>query len=82
MTPHELRDRIGEYEELLDGHKNFSQLREQVLKILVETPNAYCTLDATYGIVLEETFTVPLADIVPVLTRRIAHFEAKIGAIK
>jgi len=82
MTPEELRDRISELRELLDAHENFNGLRSQMLSVLAHSPNSMAIIEAEYGTCGHDTFTIPLSELVPLLTRRIEHFERKIGELK
>lgn len=82
MTPEELRDHINQLRELLDGLENFTRLRSEVIAHIERDPQAFTIVEATLGTHEDITFTVPLSELTPLLTRRIEHFERKIGELK
>lgn len=82
MTPEELKGKIADYARLYDQYKDAAQLRTQILRYLEDLPAAECMLTIEYSTFGSETIKVTLAELVPLLTRRIERFETAIGAIK
>lgn len=82
MTPSDLRDRIRAYGELLDDYDNFTALKRDIIFRLERFPADMSIIEASLGECDNITFTIPLSELVPLLTRRIEHFERKIGELK
>lgn len=84
MTPQELRDRVGEYKELLSEYDNYSQIYSVMHKVntTLKDANPFAILDVKYGVEQQDTFTAPLEDLLWLVKRRITHTLAKIEELK